>query len=435
MSDELYIIGHQNPDTDSIVAAIAYAYFKTEFQDKRAIPSRCGKINGETAFVLDYFKQEEPILLEDVKPRARDMLKADPVATLADVSLREAGNQMRQLGIKTLAVVDDSDRLLGLLTVGDLARLLLEAWDIGSFPMDEPVGKFMRTENLVVFQDDDLVEEIKPTMLETRFRNYPVVDANQRYLGMVSRYNLLALRGKKLVLVDHNEKSQAVHGVEQAEVLEIIDHHRIADVETPEPIMMRNEPVGSTATIISKIYNEHEIVPPPKIAGLLCAAILSDTLIFKSPTTTFADKKYAAQMAAVSGLDMIDFGKAMFRAGSTVAGRTGQDILFEDFKEFHLGSSVVGIGQIEVVDADLIKGKIAELLAALQEAEREKGYDLVILMLTDLMRDGTELLFTGRQSRVVEKAFNAGPGQNSIFLPGVMSRKKQVVPPLSRYLQ
>lgn len=441
MSEPIYVIGHKNPDTDSIVSAIAYAYLKNQIQDKKVIASCCGKINSETAFVLDYFDQEAPLLLEDVRPRAIDLLKEKYPTISPQASLQEAGNIMRQQGIKTLPVVNEKNRLLGILTVGDLANLLLEAWDLGSFPMDEPVGKFMRTNgDLVYFHDNDLVDEIRQTMLETRYRNYPVVDEYDGFLGLISRYNLLALRGKQLILVDHNEKSQAVCGIEQAEVVEIIDHHRIADVETSEPILMRNEPVGSTATIVAKIFQEQNVPIPDTIAGLLCAAILSDTQILKSPTTTAVDEKYASQLAAQAQLDVVKFGKDMFKAGSNMAGRTGRDLLLEDFKEFNFGEHIVGIGQIQVVDGEEIEGKRAELFQALEEMEKEKGYDLVILIITDLMRSGSELLFAGKESRIMEKAFNAtlngnGVSGSSVFLPGVMSRKKQVVPPLSRYFK
>lgn len=436
VDEHLYIVGHQNPDTDSIVAAIAYAHLKNRVQDKKAVACRCGKINNETAFVLERFQQEEPVYLPDVKARAKDLLQDQNKLSYTgpQTSLREAGQLMRDKGIKTLAIADDRQKLLGLFTVGDLANLLLQAWDTGNFPLDAQVGRFMRTGGLVLFQDADLVEEIRPTMLETRFRNYPVVDSQHRFQGMIARYNLLALRGKQLILVDHNEKSQAVPGVEQAEVIEIVDHHRIADVQTPEPIMMRNEPVGSTATIICKMFYEHGLLPPPEIAGLLCAAILSDTLIFKSPTTSQADKKYAAAMADIARIDPVEFGRLMFKAGGNLSGRSARDIIFEDFKEFQLGSSIVGIGQIEIVDSELVREKRRELLAALQDLQQEKGYDLAIMMLTDLMREGTEVLYAGRQSRVMEQAFNLPGSGHSIFLPGVMSRKKQIVPPLSRCL-
>jgi len=437
MQDSLYIIGHRRPDTDSICSAIAYAYLKNQVQQKQAVACRCGPLNRETAFVLDYFQCEEPVLIKDVRPRTKDILTGNPVFVFPHVNLEDAGRLMHREKIKTLAVVrENTHKLLGLFTVGDLARLLLEAWDTDKkIPMDITMERIMTSTNIEYFDEDDLIEEAKQTMLDTRYRNYPVVDENKKFLGMISRYNLLAVKGKQLILVDHNERSQSVEGVEQAEILEIIDHHRLADMQTPEPIMMRNEPVGSTATIISKMYGEHKIAPPPRVAGLLCSAILSDTLIFKSPTTTLEDIKHGHENAATSGIDIQEFGRAMFKAGSTIHGRTAEDLIFEDFKKFHLGNYIVGIGQIEVVDLDLIREKQSELLDAMNKVQVDKGYDLVILMLTDLLKDGTELLFVGKQSRAIEKAFNVNSKQKSVFLPGVMSRKKQIVPPLSRVLQ
>ncbi|GFN22688.1 MAG: putative manganese-dependent inorganic diphosphatase [Thermoanaerobacteraceae bacterium] len=435
MAREILVIGHQKPDTDSIASAIGYAYLQNRIRkENNVIAARCGELNRETQFVLEYFNVPAPIYVDNVKTKVEDVLDGGILFIRPEVTVRQAGIFMRQHGVKTLAVVDGEQHLLGLLTVGDLARLLLEAWDSGYVPMDAPVKNIMRTENLVVFHNDDLVEEVKRTMLETRYRNYPVVDEHNRFMGMIARYHLLAMRGKKLILVDHNERSQAVPGIEQAEILEIIDHHRVADIETSEPILVRNEPVGSTSTIISKIFAEKGITPPKEIAGILCAAILSDTMILKSPTTTEEDRQQVAKLGELAGLNPTEFGKKMFQAGSLLAGRSGRDILLEDFKEFCLGNHIVGIGQIEIVDQQALPVSQEVLLEEMDKLCKEKNYDLVLLMITDLMRNGTELFFTGHQARAVEQAFNVPPGKTKVFLPGVMSRKKQVVPPLRRVL-
>ncbi|OIQ59015.1 cobalt-dependent inorganic pyrophosphatase [Moorella thermoacetica] len=435
MSKEILVIGHQRPDTDSIAAAIGYAALRNKTDGGGFQAARCGKLNGETEFVLSYFDVPVPPLVNDVRARVKDVLDGGLLFIQPGATVRQAGIFMRQHGVKTLAVVDENRHLLGLFTVGDLARLLLEAWDTGNVPMDEPVYKVMQSDNLVIFNQDDLITEVRRTMLETRYRNYPVVDDNHCLVGLIARYHMLAMRGKKVILVDHNEKSQAVPGIEEAETVEIIDHHRVADIETAEPIMVRNEPVGSTATIIARMYKERGLDPDAAVAGVLCAAILSDTLLFKSPTTTQVDKELAAWLANIAGLDVANFGREMFRAGSSLKDRSGREIILEDFKSFNFGSNRVGIGQIEIIDPDTLPVGRDELQAELEKLQAEKQYDLVVLMVTDLMRNGTELLFAGPQGRAVELAFNVAPGEKSVFLPGVMSRKKQVVPPLKRLLQ
>ncbi|OIQ12185.1 putative manganese-dependent inorganic diphosphatase [Neomoorella thermoacetica] len=435
MGKEILVIGHQRPDTDSIAAAIGYAALRNKTDGGGFQAARCGKLNGETEFVLSYFDVPVPPLVNDVRARVKDVLDGGLLFIQPGATVRQAGIFMRQHGVKTLAVVDENRHLLGLFTVGDLARLLLEAWDTGNVPMDEPVYKVMQSDNLVIFNQDDLITEVRRTMLETRYRNYPVVDDNHCLVGLIARYHLLAMRGKRVILVDHNEKSQAVPGIEEAETVEIIDHHRVADIETAEPIMVRNEPVGSTATIIARMYKERGLDPDAAVAGVLCAAILSDTLLFKSPTTTQVDKELAAWLADIAGLDVANFGREMFRAGSSLRGRSGREIILEDFKSFNFGSNRVGIGQIEIIDPDTLPVGRDELQAELEKLQAEKQYDLVVLMVTDLMRNGTELLFAGPQGRAVELAFNVTPGEKSVFLPGVMSRKKQVVPPLRRLLQ
>ncbi|BCV23098.1 putative manganese-dependent inorganic diphosphatase [Moorella sp. Hama-1] len=435
MSKEILVIGHQRPDTDSIAAAIGYAALRNETDGGGFQAARCGKINGETEFVLSHFDIPVPPLVKDVRARVKDVLDGGLLFIQPGATVRQAGIFMRQHGVKTMAVVDEERHLLGLFTVGDLARLLLEAWDTGNVPMDEPLGKFMQRDNLVAFNQDDLITEVRRTMLETRYRNYPVVDDNHCLVGLIARYHLLAMRGKRVILVDHNEKSQAVPGIEEAETLEIIDHHRVADIETAEPIMVRNEPVGSTATIIARMYKERGVQPAPAVAGVLCAAVLSDTLLFKSPTTTPVDKELATWLAQTAAIDVTNFGREMFRAGSSLAGRTGREIILEDFKNFHFGSTAVGIGQIEIIDPDTLPVGRGELQEELAKLQAEKRYDLVALMVTDLMRNGTELLYAGPQGRAVELAFNVTPGAGRVFLPGVMSRKKQIVPPLRRMLQ
>lgn len=435
MDKDILVIGHQKPDTDSIASAIGYAWLKNEIHQGGYRAGRCGPINRETEFVLEYFDLPAPELVEGVHTRARDLLDGGLLYIHPNATIRQAGLFMRQHGANTLAVVGDNGVLLGLFTIGDLAKLFLDSWDSGYLPVEVPLHRVMKRDNLVVFYEDDHVADVRRTMLDTRYRNYPVVDENFRLLGLVARYHLLSTRGRRVILVDHNEHSQAVAGIEEAEICEIIDHHRLADIETGEPIVVRNEPVGSTATIIGKIFREQGIEPEKSIAGLLCAAILSDTLLFKSPTSTLEDQRQAEWLSKVAQLDMTKFGREMFRAASSMAGRTAREIILEDFKSFVLNDYNVGIGQIEIIDPKSLSASQEELEEELEKIRQERNYDLTILIVTDLLRDGSELIFAGSIGRGVEMAFNIPQGKKSVFLPGVMSRKKQVVPPLQRWLQ
>ncbi|MDA8441981.1 MAG: putative manganese-dependent inorganic diphosphatase, partial [Peptococcaceae bacterium] len=444
MDKPVYIIGHKNPDTDSICAALAYAALKREL-GHNAIACRAGEINRETQYVLDYFNQAAPLLLPDLHTRVKDLLHDNNATITPDVPLREAWLLMRAQGSKALAVVDKAGHLLGLVTGGDLADKYLvdlgeqdlddlhvtvanvlttlsgclivgapqaelkgkvvigamqsktleqflapncvvivgdredgqlAALEAGascliitggmevsskvdalakargtivvSVPMDTfaaarliltsiPVGSMMRTTNLVVFQEDDLLDEVRKVMLETRFRNYPVVDEQNRVVGGIARYNLLAESKHKVILVDHNEFGQAIEGIDEAQILEVVDHHRVGGIQTGEPILFRNEPLGSTCTLIAKAYFEHDLTPTASIAGIMCAAILSDTAIFKSPTSTQTDRAIAQRLAELAGIDPVPFGTAMFQATSSLSGRTPAEILLADYKEFAVG--------------------------------------------------------------------------------------------------
>ncbi|MFA5537241.1 MAG: putative manganese-dependent inorganic diphosphatase [Bacillota bacterium] len=435
MDNNVIIIGHQKPDLDSIASAMGYAALKNKLHNGGFVAARAGAINRETEFVLNYFNLSVPQLVEDLHSRAKDILDGGLLYIQPKATLRQAGLFMRQHGVNTLAVVDNNGVLVGIFTIGDLAKLFLDAWDTGLAPMEQPLHRVMKRDNLVVFHEDDLLTDVKKTMLETRYRNYPVVDENFKLLGLIARFHLLSARGKQVILVDHNEQGQAVPGIGEANTIEIIDHHRVADIQTAEPIMVRNEPVGSTATIIAKIYRENGLEPEKAIAGLLCAAILSDTLLFKSPTSTSDDQRQAAWLAEIAGIAIKDFGKEMFKATSTMVGRTAREIVLEDFKNFVLNEYKVGIGQTEIINPDALSVTREELQAELEQVRREREHDLGILIITDLLRDGSELHFAGPVSKGIEMAFNIPPGEKMVFLPGVMSRKKQVVPPLQRWLQ
>jgi manganese-dependent inorganic pyrophosphatase len=441
LNKPIWVLGHLNPDTDSICAAIGYAQLKQALGMDRVVAGRAGSLNRETTYVLNYFGVEAPPLVNDVRARATDMLRSEYASCGPDTTLQEAGRLMRERQVKTLPVVDAENRLQGLITIGDIARYLLAELDLEELTgsagrvqqiLSRQISKLMRQDGLVSFQDDELVDEIRRVMLESRFRNYPVVDEDDHLLGMVARYDLLALRRREVVLVDHNERSQAVKGVEEAKVLEIIDHHRLGDVQTGEPLHFRSEPVGSTCTIIGNIFQEQGLTVDPRTAGLLCAGILSDTVIFRSPTCTAQDRSIAKHLGDIAGLELESFGRAIFQAGSALRERPAREILTEDFKEFQLGSLRVGVGQVEALGTDGLDDVEANLLAEMSSIVDLMNYDLVLMMLTDIIQKGTALLATGRAERLVQEAFGQELQRHRVFLPGIMSRKKQVIPPLAR---
>lgn len=294
-----------------------------------------------------------------------------------------------------------------------------------------PVGYVMVKENIVSFTTDDLVDDIKGIMSETRFRSYPVLDQNGRVVGTVSRYHLISNHKKKVIQVDHNERGQSVDGLEDAEVLEIIDHHRVADIQTNNPIYFRNEPVGSTSTIVAKCFFENGIRPSRKAAGLLCGAIISDTLLFRSPTCTPQDKYICNKLAEIAGINIEEFAKEMFKAGTSLKGKTVEQIFNTDFKPFTIEGTKVGISQVNTMDIEGFMPLKEEMLNYMDQKAKESGLEMVMLLLTDILNEGSEILVTGAKPEIVEKAFKVTLKDKGAFLPGVLSRKKQVVPPIT----
>ena len=294
-----------------------------------------------------------------------------------------------------------------------------------------PVGYVMVKENIVSFTTDDLVDDIKGIMSETRFRSYPVLDENGRVVGTVSRYNLISNHKKKVIQVDHNERGQSVDGLEDAEVVEIIDHHRVADIQTNNPIYFRNEPVGSTSTIVAKCFFENGIRPSRKAAGLLCGAIISDTLLFRSPTCTPQDKYICKKLSEIAGINIEEFAKEMFKAGTSLKGKTVEQIFNTDFKPFTIEGTKVGISQVNTMDIEGFMPLKEEMLNYMDQKAKEAGLEMVMLLLTDILNEGSEILVTGAKPEIVEKAFKVTLKDKGAFLPGVLSRKKQVVPPIT----
>lgn len=540
MKDVLYITGHKNPDSDSICAAIAYAYFKNKIGVSSATAARLGDVNRETKFILDYFGVNEPTLIETVKLQVSD-LHIDNIAPISkDISVKMAWTIMKKNDVKTLPVTDESNNLLGLVSLSNLTSTYMDIWDshilgkscttlenildtlsgeiiyatdspsftgkivvsamhpnslkdiieegdiaicgdredaqsllinskasliivtgkhylsdtlidkakennctIISTPYDSfitsklitqsiPVGYIMTTDNLVSFSTEDFVDEIKSVMLETRYRSYPIVNESNKVMGSISRYHLMTQDKKKVILVDHNERSQSVHGLEDAEILEIIDHHRIADVQTGNPIYFRNEPVGSTSTIVSSIFFENGIIPSKKIAGILCAAIISDTLLFRSPTCTQVDKIMANRLSNIAGIDIDDFAKEMFKAGTSLSGRTPSQIFNQDFKVFNIDNIKIGVSQINTMDIEGFQSLKDDILNLMEDYAKENNFRILVFMLTDILKEGSEILAVGPDKDIVSKTFNVDfEATNSAFLPGVLSRKKQIIPPIT----
>ncbi|MDI9477007.1 MAG: putative manganese-dependent inorganic diphosphatase [Natronincolaceae bacterium] len=291
-----------------------------------------------------------------------------------------------------------------------------------------PIKNVMTRENLVTFTPDDLVSNVREEMSKTRYRSYPITGINNKVAGMLSRYHLIASIKKKVILVDHNERSQSVDGLEECEILEIIDHHRIGDIFTGSPIYFRNEPVGSTSTIIASIFFENGQRPSKKTAGILAAAIISDTLLFRSPTSTNTDKIMLDRLARIADLDVEQFAMEMFKAGTSLAGKTPRELLKEDFKVFNIEGEKIGIAQVYTMDPDSLKDMKSDLISLMEEKADKHGYSTFMLMLTDIFNEASEMVVVGQNKELIAGAFEKELSNNSFYVPGVLSRKKQVVP-------
>lgn len=434
----VFILGHKNPDLDSVASVLAYAELKRRCGEAAVVAAVPGAINHESRYVLDRLGLSDPLQLTDVRARVEDLLDDDPGTVLSPrVTLDEIGKLVREGGQKTFPVLDLLGRLLGVVTVGDLVtRFLAPGWEsmeaaeVGEAMrrlLKSPVEEVMKTENLVVFEPDDPVGEARQMMLKTRYRNYPVVDEAYRYRGMISRFHLLQMRRKQVVLVDHNEKRQAVDGIEEAELLEVIDHHRVGDLESINPIYFRNEPVGATSTLITEIYRERGIVPSVEIAGLLLAGILSDTMIFRSPTTTERDRACADYLSQVSGRDIEPWGREIFREAAPLDFSDPQGLITEDLKEYSYGEMLFAVAQIETVDLASVGALMASVRDDMEKVCAAYGYGILFLMITDVLAGGTRLIVAGPKSGAGAGIFETGES-HEVYLPGVMSRKKQVVP-------
>ena len=541
---KVYVVGHKNPDTDSICSAIAYARLKTIVTGEDHTPRRAGQLNEETQYVLERFNVKVPALLSDLRVQIKDVELRKIEGLSGSVSIKTAWARMKELNIKTLPVTRDG-KLEGLITIGDIATSYMDVYDstilstartqyrniattiggriiigndhsfllkgkvgiaassrdlmsdfienddlvilgnrreaqqcaidlnvgcmvvcqgaevpddiieqarakeivIISTPHDTftvarqinqsiPVRHFMTKDGLITFKMRDYVDDVKDVMAHKRFRDFPIVDNKGNFLGFISRRRLLNCRKKQVILVDHNEKNQAVDGIEEADVLEIIDHHRLSSIETMGPVFFRNQPVGCTATIIYQMYQEEGVDVEPTIAALLCSAIISDTLMFRSPTCTALDEASARKLAETAKINIEELALEMFNAGSNLKGKSPEEIIFLDFKQFTVNEIVIGVGQVNSMSADELKEIKAAVLPHLDKARKSHGLDMVFFMLTNIVTESSELLCCGPEAREkVISAYDMREDTDDLLLKGVVSRKKQLVPTLVGALQ
>ena len=532
--DPIYVTGHRNPDTDSIVSAMAYAALQNALGNREYVAARLGHISDETQLVLDRFGFEPPVRIQTMRTQVRDLDYDTPPALSRAVTISRAWNALQSdRSVPAIPVTNDDGTLYGMLSPSEIAdydmqtikntyaenlpifnllnvldgkvineagylvdrvsgevsialpqqneNLLFSGKDSIVICGDQPemarraiemnvnclivcqaelpkalrelptqtciiatpfdafkasrmiyhaieAGRICRTEELDAFHLTDFVDDVKDVMLESRHRSYPILDENDKVVGTISRYHLLKPRRKRVVLVDHNEMSQSVPGLEQADILEIIDHHRLADIQTGAPIYFRNEPVGSTATIIASMYQERGLLPSDRLAGLMAAAIVADTVMFKSPTATQRDHRMAERMARIANISLDELGQAIFSA--SMDNKPTESLLFGDFKDFHIADHDFGVSQITCIDSKRMMERKDEFLAIMKKTMEERGYTLMILMLTDVLLEGTQILYIGDED-IFSHAFNTQLKDHTCFLPGVVSRKKQIIPMLS----
>lgn len=442
----VYIIGHKNPDVDSIASAVAYQAYKEQTGSGLYLAAAASELSPELVWLLDHLEIPHPVVVKDVGTRVEDIVDDDEIIfATPDATLAELGLLMREKKIKTMPVLDEKHNFLGLITIGDIAMLYMDAvgagHDIEKSPeilknlLAKKASQIMKTRDLILFEPDEKVEEARKNMLASRFRNYPVVDESNRYLGMISRYSLLQMKRKQVILVDHNEKKQAAEGIEEAEILEIIDHHRVGDLQTLWPIYFHNEPVGSTSTLVAEMFIQNRAVLSQPIAALLLSGIMTDTMIFKSPTTTLKDRRMAAELESVSGLDAINWSKKLYSEINRVDKLSDEEVINGDLKEYVSGEVTFAVSQVETVDLRLFAERRAKLLSIMERMCAARAYVLMCLMVTNIFQDGTEIIVAGQKGHLVEDAFSHQHIDGGIFLKGILSRKKQVVPVIYQALR
>ena len=557
----IYVIGHKNPDTDSICSAIALAALKNDLaargeplalsasysdglpEDVCFVPARAGHLNNETRYVLDRFGFEKPKYLQDARTQVQDIDYSRSPSVEGEISLLAAWRIMRDVKKSTLAVTDASGAVCGVITTSDIAKSYMSVFDneilakaqtpyrniietlegelvegepagavttgrvlIGagatesmrqrlkvgdvvilgnryeaqlsaieqqasmiiacegapvsrtirkiasesgcaviSTPYDTyavarminqsvPIRHFM-TPDPCSFKKDAYMDDIRGTMTHERFRDFPITDREGRYDGMISRRNLIDMASKQFILVDHNEIGQAVPGIQEAEILEIVDHHKLGTIETVKPVIVRNRPVGCTATIITQMYDENDVEISPQIAGILCSAIISDTLLFRSPTCTPLDEDTARRLAEVAGIDPETYAVDMFSAGSDFGSKTDEEIFYQDFKKFIAGDTSFGVGQITSMNEEELCQIRDRIRPFLEQARQKEGADMVFFLMTNILTENSWMLCAGQEAaETAEAGFGPADKDGNFLLEGVVSRKKQFVPILMEQL-
>lgn len=542
---KVWVIGHKNPDTDSICSAIAYANLKNQTDEDRYEAKRAGELNEETKYVLQKFGAKEPGLVTDVGAQVKDIEIRRTPGVSGKISMKRAWEMMKDLNVATLPITDSEDNLEGIIITQDIATSYMDVYDncilsraktqykniidtldgtilcgnehayftggkvlIGSanpeimeLYIDDddlvimgnryeaqvcaleanvscmivagspkisktiikmasekdcvlittdydtfttarlvnqsmPIKFFMRSDHLITFETEEYIEDVREIMSKERHRDFPILDENGKYVGMISRRNLLNMKKKELILVDHNEKSQAVDGIAGADILEIIDHHRIGSLETMSPVFFRNQPLGCTGTIVYQMYQEQGVEITKEIAGLLCSAIISDTLMYRSPTCTPVDKLVAEELAKIAGINTEEHAKKMFRAGSDFSSKTPEEIFYQDFKTFSQNGVDFGVGQISAMTQDELEQVKEKLIPYLKQAMSERKISMVFVMLTNIIEETTYLISDGANAdELVEQAYHVHKENGYHILKDVVSRKKQLIPMFMSALQ
>lgn len=443
----IYVIGHRNPDNDSISSAVGYAYLKNELakQDGTAksvkyVPARLGPLPPESSWVLERFNQPAPAILKHVNPIVGDAMTEDPITISPDAPMMEAGRQLRKYNIRSLVVEGDDGGFLGLISTRAIAERYISATDMldeqdpsSSMAvatsliesLHQKVGELMAT-NVLVLREDALLKDARVDLMASELREGVVLNDDGTIKGILTRSDITTAPKRQVILVDHNETRQAALGIESANIVEIVDHHRIADVSTSNPIRFLNLPWGSTATIVTSEFRRYGVDIPQDIAGVLLSAIMTDTVVLKSPTATPMDEDQAKYLANILGVDITEFALAVFRAKGGEDDVSIENLVQADSKEFQVGDDVVLIAQHETVDLAAVMQREDEIRAHMQSLCESKGYDFVLLLATDIIKEGSQFLLEGNP-RTVEQAFGitcTSPGGN--WMPGILSRKKQV---------
>jgi len=540
MPRKIFVIGHKNPDTDSIVSALAFAELLRLQGEQYVVAARQGEVWRETRYVLERFGLPLPTLVSDVRPCARDVMTTQPIVGRPDESAYYVGRRLREHRIRAMPLVDTDERLRGLIAVEDFAHILLTglerdlldqihlevrnvvqaldgqllveaksrrlrdkvmvaAMDIetvrsrvepdimmvmgdredaqrvaieegvgalvitGGLSVSDAIVALAREKNVAMISSphhtfttvrllnlsipishvmridvltatlDESLDDLRH--MTSRQRTIPVVDDDRRVVGVISRSDLINPVRHGVYLVDHNERSQTVDGLDRAELLGIIDHHRIADIQSAAPILFRNETVGSTSTIIAGLFDEKDLPIPPPIAGILLGGLITDTVLFRSPTSTPRDEHVARKLAAIAGVDLQELGQEIFAVASDLSGRSPREILTTDLKEYRIDDTRFAVGYMETVHRRRVDEIREQLVGEMKIIRAESGFASLLFMVVDIVHSQTEILIVGMEQQVAETFGQNLVSPNSITLGGIMSRKKQVIPVLPRVVR